>query len=172
MEIGSKNMILALAFGPLHAWGGFEVWLLKGCDPSLCFPMAFENVSSRNPEILMSREAVKILSRRNLEISMDQESIEMLSRRQRARKNSSMDWETVEDLSRKEKEGSIERESIEDLSRSRQAWRKGVFQREKNKEINAISKLLNKTSKRHIKLSKLISNKMQSIHKSNNTYTH
>ena len=34
-------MILALAFGALHAWGSFEVWLLNVCGPNLCFPKAF-----------------------------------------------------------------------------------------------------------------------------------
>ena len=34
-------MILALAFGALHAWG-FEVWLLNGCSLNLCFPKAFK----------------------------------------------------------------------------------------------------------------------------------
>ena len=43
-----------------------------------------ENVSSRNLEILMDREAVEILLRRNLEISMDRDAIEMLSRRHKA----------------------------------------------------------------------------------------
>ena len=40
-----KNMILALAFGALHLFGGgggFEVWLLNGCSPNLCFPKVFE----------------------------------------------------------------------------------------------------------------------------------
>ena len=37
-------MILALAFGVLHAWGGggFEVWPLNGHVPNLYFPKAFE----------------------------------------------------------------------------------------------------------------------------------
>ena len=37
----------ALALGALHAWG-FEVWLLKGYGPNLCFPKAFEQ-SARFP---------------------------------------------------------------------------------------------------------------------------
>ena len=46
-------MILELAIGALHAWregggGGFEVWLLNGCGPNLCFPKAFEQ-SARFP---------------------------------------------------------------------------------------------------------------------------
>ena len=35
-----KIMILTLAFGALNTWEGFEVWLLNGCDPNLCFPKA------------------------------------------------------------------------------------------------------------------------------------
>ena len=34
-------MILALAFGALHALGGFKVQLLNGCGPNLCFPKTF-----------------------------------------------------------------------------------------------------------------------------------
>ena len=35
-------MILALAFGALHAWGGFEVWLMNGHVSNLYFPKAFK----------------------------------------------------------------------------------------------------------------------------------
>ena len=38
--------------------------------------------------------------------------------------------------------------------------------------MNATNKLLKQTSKPYIKLSNLNSNKMQSIHRSNNTHTH
>ena len=41
LEIGSKNMILALTFEALHAWG-FKVWLLNGFSSDLCFPKAFK----------------------------------------------------------------------------------------------------------------------------------
>ena len=36
-------MILILAFEALHAWG-FEVWLLNGCGPNLCFPKAYRQI--------------------------------------------------------------------------------------------------------------------------------
>ena len=44
-------MILALAFGALHAWG-LEIWLLNGWGPNLCFPKAFDKVldfHNKNP---------------------------------------------------------------------------------------------------------------------------
>ena len=46
-----KTMILTLAFGALHAWG-FEVWVLNGCGPNLCFPKALRQIldfHSKNP---------------------------------------------------------------------------------------------------------------------------
>ena len=43
-KIGSKNMILALAFEALHAWEGFKVWLFNECGPNLCFPKALNKV--------------------------------------------------------------------------------------------------------------------------------
>ena len=50
--------------------------------------------------------------------------------------------------------------------------KEGFLRREKHIEMNATNKLLKQTSKPYIKLSNLISNKMQSIHRSNNTHTH
>jgi len=50
--------------------------------------------------------------------------------------------------------------------------KKGISRREKHIEMNATNKLLKQTSKPHIKLSNLILNKMQRIHRSNNTHTH
>ena len=42
-------MILTLAFGVLHAWG-FEVWLLNGYAPNLCFPKAFRQIPDFHDE--------------------------------------------------------------------------------------------------------------------------
>ena len=46
-------MILALAFGALHEFGGrggrgFEVSLLNGCGPNLCFPKVSTSDLDRN----------------------------------------------------------------------------------------------------------------------------
>ena len=43
-------MILTLAFGALHTWGGFEVWHLNGCGPNLCFPKALGQIPDSHGE--------------------------------------------------------------------------------------------------------------------------
>ena len=45
-------MILTLPFEALRTWGGFEVWLLNGCGPNLCFPKVLGQIldsHSKNP---------------------------------------------------------------------------------------------------------------------------
>jgi len=68
------------------------------------------------------------------------------------------------------KKSSIERNLLRICQGAVKLEEKEVFK--KHIEMNATNKLLKQTSKPHIKLSNLISNKTQSIHRSKNTHIH
>ena len=114
---------------------------------------------------------VKKLSRFYREKAQKSRWIQKLSRCYREGRECRKNPRWIEKLSRiyqeRRKKSSIER----NLSRSYRAWRKWVFQREKHKEINATSKLLNQRSKQHFKLSRHLSTYKHSINRSKHAHT-